>query len=288
MNRRGSILVAVLLLASLLTVFVGVASERLRVASAATRGAAEDIAADVAVRGTLERLWAASGGRLANLPPVTGLSYPGIVVDVVAHNEGERIDLDLAPEELIAGLFRAVGVEEPAAARYARLIVDRRRDPRRPPAPGRPPSVPAQGVIEHVRELDAISQIPKDVLDAIRPFVTVTALDGRIAVLTAPREVVAALPGMSGAKLEAFMTDRVGREGDFDALLRRYGIARDHVSKVGSSAVRLTMVVRIGSHRIRGYEVVVATLPGDGEPYRILSWNGNALPAGVAGPGRKV
>ncbi len=286
MNRRGSILVAVLLLASLLTVFVGVAAERLRVASGANRSAAEDIAADVAVKGTLERLWAASGGRFERLPPAGSVSYPGIVLDIVARNEGERVDLDLAGEDLVAGLFRAVGVEEAAAARYARRIVDWRRDPRRPPEPGRKPTVPAHGVIEHVRELDAIPEIAKEAIDAIRPFVTVTALDGRVAVLTAPREVVAALPGMTGAKLEAFMADRTDREGDFDALIRRYGIDRDHVSKEGSSATRLTMVVRIGSHRIRGYEVVVATLGGDAEPYRILSWNGNALPAGVAAPGR--
>lgn len=286
MNRRGSILVAVLLLASLLTVFVGVATERLRVASAATRSAAEDIAADVAVEGAVERLWAASGGRLDRLPPTASVSYPGIAVDVVARNEGERVDLDLAPEELIAGLFRVVGIDERAAARYARLIVDWRRDPRRPPEPGRTPTVPAHGILEHVRELDALTEIPPEAIDAIRPFVTVTALDGRIAVLTAPREVVAALPGMTGAKLQAFMADRIGREGDFEALLRRYGIAHDHVSNVGSNATRLTMVVRIGSHRIRGYEVIVVTLPGDGEPYRILSWNGNALPAAVGGPGR--
>jgi general secretion pathway protein K len=286
MKRRGSILVAVLLLASLLVVFVGVAAERLRVASAATRSAAEDIAADVAVRGAVERLYAATGGRFADLVGAMSVGYPGIVVDVVAEDEARRVHLDLAGEDLIAGLMRAVGVDGQRAADLARVIVDWRRDPRRPPERGRVPRVPAHGTIEHIGELDLLPELPREVIAAIRPFVTVTGLDGRIAVLSAPREVVAALPGMDASRAEAFLAERRGGFGDFDALLRRYGIARDHVSKEGSLAARLTMVVRIGSHRIRGYEVVVAVLPGDEEPYRFLAWNGNALPAGVAGPGR--
>lgn len=283
MTRRGSILVAVLLLASLMVVFVGVATERLRVASDATRNAAEDIAADVAVRGAVERLYAASGGRPNDLQGPLRVTYPGIVVDVVAQDEANRVHLDLAGEELIAGLFRAVGVDARRAADHARVIVDWRRDPRRPAERGRVPVVPAHGTIEHIRELDLLPEVPRAAIEAIRPFVTVTGLEGRIAVTTAPREVLAALPGMDPARVEAFMADRRGGAGGFDALLRRYGISADHVSKEGSLATRLTMVVRIGSHRIRGYEVVVAVLPGDDEPYRFLSWSGDALPAGLSG-----
>ena len=286
MTRRGSILVAVLLLASLMVVFVGVATERLRVASDATRNAAEDIAADVAVRGAVERLYAASGGRPNDLQGPLRVTYPGIVVDVVAQDEANRVHLDLAGEELIAGLFRAVGVDARRAADHARVIVDWRRDPRRPAERGRVPVVPAHGTIEHIRELDLLPEVPRAAIEAIRPFVTVTGLEGRIAVTTAPREVLAALPGMDPARVEAFMADRRGGAGGFDALLRRYGISADHVSKEGSLATRLTMVVRIGSHRIRGYEVVVAVLPGDDEPYRFLSWNGTASPAGLSGLAR--
>ena len=287
MNRRGSILVAVLLLASLLVVFVGVAAERLRVASAATRSAAEDIAADVAVRGAVERFFAASGGRLSDIVGVVGVTYPGIVVEAVAEDEARRVHLDLAGEDLIAGLFRAVGVDARRAADHARVIVDRRRDPSTPPDRRRPPRVPAYGTIEHLAELDLLPELPREALAAIRPFVTVTGLDGRIAVLSAPREVVAALPGMNPGRVDAFLAERRGvRAADFEALMRRYGITPDHVSREGSLATRLSMVVRIGSHRIRRYEVVVAVVAGDDEPYRFLSWNGNLQPSDLPGSGR--
>jgi general secretion pathway protein K len=283
MKRRGSLLVAVLLLAALLTVFVGVAGERLRVASAATRNAAEDTAADVAVRSAVELLYARTGGRFSDLTGAAGLAQTGLTVDVVARNEGTRVDLNAAAPELLAGIFGVVGVDQRRAEYYARVIVDRRRDPKQPAERRRQVAVPAQGPFEHVRELDRLREIPPEVVRAIEPFVTVTSLDARVAVLTAPREVVAALPGMDPGRIEAFLADRVAWSGKFETLMRRYGIAQDHVSREGSSATRLTMAVRIGSHRIRGYEVVVATLPGDEEPYRFLAWNGNAPVTGVAG-----
>lgn len=284
MNRRGSILVAVLLLASLLIVFVGVAGERLRVSSAATRSAAEDIAADVAVRGAVEQLYARTGGRFSDLVGVARVTYPGIVVEATARNEGRRVDLNLAAPALIAGVFRSVGIDPRAAEAHAAVIVDRRRDPAERPNRRKPPIVPPQGPIEHVRQLDRLVEIPREALRLVEPFVTVTSLDARIAVMAAPREVVAALPGMDPGRVEAFLAERRGFDGKFETLMRRYGISTDHVSKDGSTATRLTMTVRIGSHRLRGYEVVVAVLPGDGEPYRFLSWNGNAIGDGPATP----
>lgn len=283
MTRRGSVLVAVLLLAALLTVFVGVAGERLRVASAATRSAAEDIAADVAVRSAVELLYARSGGRLSDLVGTASLAQAGLTVDVTARNEATRVDLNAAAPDLLVGLLQVVGVDARRAEYYARVIVDRRRDPRQPPDRRRPPTVAAQGPFEHVRELDRLREIPPEVVRAIDPFVTVTSLDARVAVMVAPREVVAALPGLDPARVEAFLADRVAWTGRFETLMRRYGIVQDHVSREGSSATRLTMTVRIGSHRIRGYEVVVAVLPGDEEPYRFLAWNGNAPVVAVAG-----
>lgn len=283
MNRRGSILVAVLLLASLLTIFVGVAAERLRVASSATRAAAEDIAADVAVRGAIELLYARTGGRFSDLRAGATVTYPGIVVDAIARNEATRVDLNLAPPELIAGVFRAVGVDARQAEHYARLIVDWRADPRKKPERNKPPTVQPHGPIEHLFELQRLVDLPAEALRLVEPYVTVTALDARVAVLVAPRPVVAALPGLDPGRVEAFLAERSNWTGKFETLIQRYGITSDHVSKEGSTATRLTMRVGIGAHRIRGYEVVVAALPSDDEPYRILSWDGDALPADAGG-----
>lgn len=278
--RRGSILVAVLLMAALLVVFVGAASQRTWVASAAARSAAEDIAADVAVRGAIEQLFARTAGRFGELSDVATVTYPGIAVDVVAADEGRRVDLDMAAPELIAGLFRSVGVGAADADYYARVIADWRRDPKAQTRSSKTPTVPPHGVIEHMHQLDAIPQIPPEAIAAIAPWATVTALTGKVAVMTAPAQVIAALPGMDPGRVEAFLRDRVEWDGKFETLMKRYGIVADHVSKEGSTATRLTMTVRIGSHRIRGYEVVVAVLPDDDEPYRILSWNGYAGTSG--------
>lgn len=284
MRRRGSILVAVLLLASLLTVFVGVTGDRLVVATAATHNAGEDIAADVAVRGAVEFLFARSGGNFATLAGVASLAYPGITVEAVATNEAARIDLNLAPEELIVGVFRAAGVDAQQAERDARVIIDRRRDPKQKIDRRKPPLVEPAGPIEHIRQLDRLGVIPPAHLQAVAPYVTVTSLEPRVAVMVAPRAVVAALPGIDPSRVDAFLAERRTWTGRFETLMRRYGIVQDHVSRDGSKAVRLAMTVRIGTHRIRGYEVVAAALPNDDEPYRILSWNGNMQPAGGGVP----
>lgn len=283
-SRRGSILVAVLLIASLLAIFVGVAADRLHVADAATRSAAEDIAADTAVRGAVELLYARASGRFADLPPISAVDYPGLHLEIVARDEAARVDLNLAHPDLLAGIFRAVGVDAQSARVYARVIVDRRADPAARSDPRKPRLTPPLGPFEHVRELDRLPQIPANVLRAVEPFVTVTSLGGRVAPLVAPAEVIAALPGMDPGRVEAFLAERRDWASRFDTLMRRYGIVADHVSKDGSNAVRLSITLRIGSHRVRGYEVVVAALPGDDEPFRFLSWNGNALAAGTAGP----
>lgn len=284
MNRRGSILVAVLLLASLLTVFVGVTSDRLVVATAATHNAGEDIAADVAVRGAVEYLFARSGGNFATLSSVASVTYPGITVGVVATNEATRVDLNLAPEALIVGVFRAAGVDAQQAERDARVIIDRRRDPKQKIDRRKPPLVEPAGPFEHIRDLDRLGAIPPAHLRAVAPYVTVTSLEQRVAVMVAPPVVVAALPGIDPSRVEAFLAERRTWTGRFETLMRRYGIVQDHVSKDGSKAVRLALTVRIGTHRMRGYEVVAAALPNDDEPYRILSWNGNVPPTGNVGP----
>lgn len=281
--RRGSILVAVLVMASLLVVFVGVAGERLRVASAAARSAAEDVAADVAVRGAVEVLFARGGGRFSGGGGVETVSFPGLVVEARATEESRRIDLNTADRALLAGLFRAVGVDARAAEFDAQVIVDWRRDPTRRPVGRTAPTVPPHGVVEHLRELDRLPQIPPETLRRILPFVTVTGLGGRVDPLIAPPQVIAALPGMNPERVAAFLQDRQSWSGTFAELMKRYGIKEDHVSKDGSTATRLALTVRIGAHRVRGYELVVAVLPGDSEPYRILAWDGQAAIGGATG-----
>lgn len=286
MKRRGSILVAVLLMASLLVVFVGVAGERLRAASAATRSAAEDVATDVAVRGAVEKLYAETSGRFASLTGVATVRYGQITVETRAVDEAGRIDLNLAGPELLAGIFRVVGSDATSAESLARTIIEWRRDPKQRDRKAGRASVPAHGIIEHFRELDRLEAIPRETLRRIEPFVTVAALRGKVAPLAAPPEVIAALPGMDPGRVANFLEERRAWNGTFEALMQRYGIAQDHVSKDPGPSTRLTMTVRIGSHRIRGYELVVAVLPGDEEPYRILSWNGRATVTTLDGTGR--
>jgi general secretion pathway protein K len=127
MAARGSALVLALWVALLLGV-AGMAAVRL----AATGAGASQVEIDLArARAAAEGgLWAAAQ-RIAALqprdqrPPVVAFEMPigGAAVSVQAMDEDGRIDLNAAPEPLLAALFRLAGRPAPeAAAAAARLV----------------------------------------------------------------------------------------------------------------------------------------------------------------------
>lgn len=206
--------------------------------------------------------------------------------------ETARIDLNMAPPELLAGLFTALGAQPDFAAFYAGRIVAWRT----PIAAGAPDNEsadyrtaglrygPRHGPFPHPAELALVRGIPAALVERAMPFVTVySGLAGVNPMIAAP-EVVAALPGMTPDRLYAILGQRDGAPLAAQALA---GGAQGAVTEEGGKAARVTAQINFDNGRRMGAEVVILLNDGEGEPYYVLSWQDEQdLPPGATGAAR--
>jgi general secretion pathway protein K len=194
-------------------------------------------------------------------------------------SETARIDLNAAPKELLAGLFSALGASEEDARQFADRIVAWRTKPTTETAghedalyraAGRSYS-PRQGPFAHVNELSLVLGIPPALVERALPFLTIFSGAGGVDVLTAPPEIIAALPGMTPLALKQFLSERALLPNDAAAIATALGDAKASATDQKSPAYRLQIRVRLAGGREVASEVVISMSGGE-DPYRVLSW----------------
>jgi general secretion pathway protein K len=284
MNNRGSILVAVLLIAAIVSVFVAVASRSLQAGTDASRSFAESLRAEEAMRAAIEQIAALTGPAGPLRPSSTVVVLGTTSVEMNFTDEISRIDLNNAPIDLLTGIFRVVGVEANEARRYAARIVDWRDDDEQLVEEGGAEVTayravgrldgPRNGPFIHVAELALVLGIPKNVAAAVAPYVTVASGSETINPLLADPPVLMAIPGLKEDQVRQFLDDRVFRNMAPNDLVARLGPVEDYVTVQTSNAVRYEGRVRFTRNE-RRFEAVVTVTSGDTEPYRILAWDAN-------------
>lgn len=284
MNNRGSILVAVLLIAAIVSVFVAVASRSLQAGTDASRSFAESLRAEEAMRAAIEQIAALTGPAGPLRPSSTVVVLGTTSVEMSFTDEISRIDLNNAPIDLLTGIFRVVGVEANEARRYAARIVDWRDDDDQLVEEGGAEVTayraagrldgPRNGPFIHVAELALVFGIPKNVAAAVAPYVTVASGSEMINPLLADPRVLMAIPGLKEDQVRQFLDDRVFRNMAPNDLVARLGPVEDYVTVQTSNAVRYEGRVRFTRNE-RRFEAVVTVTSGDTEPYRILAWDAN-------------
>lgn len=285
MNNRGSILVAVLFLAAVISVFVAVATRSLQAGTDASRSFAESLRAEESMRGAIEQITALAGA--GGLPPQgrMAVSLGGTGVEMTFIDEISRIDLNQAPIELLTGIFRVVGVPAAEARRYAARIIDWRDDDDRLVEEGGAERTayrsagridgPRNGRFVHVAELALVLGIPQQAAAAVAPYLTVASGNAKINPLLADPPVLLAIPGLKADQVRSFLQDRLFRNLTPKDLVARLGPVEDYVTVEASNTVRYAGRVRFGGKNDRRFEVVVSRVSGDNEPYRILAWDAN-------------
>jgi general secretion pathway protein K len=283
-TNRGSMLVLVLFLAGLLSVFAAVAASAMRAAQNSSRGFAEGLRAEEAARGAIEQAVAQSGGAIAGMTGMSTATFGQTQVIVMARSESARIDLNVASPELLAGLFRQLGVAGDEASNYAARIVDWRDEDDRVEKGGAERSAyrgvgrvdsPRNGPFVHVAELGLVLGIPVAVAAAAAPYVTVASGHEQINPLLADPPVLLAIPGASPNRVRDFLAQRARLGATFASLVPSLGDVEEFVSEEPGQAVRFEAVVRLGPNNERRFEAVVYVSPGDKEPFRILAWDPN-------------
>ena len=200
-------------------------------------------------------------------------------VAIMISDEAGKIDLNLAPLELIAGLFEAVGAPHEVSGLLACNVVERRGDT----GPGCPGSVapPAGRRFAVPEELAQLPGIDDRLYDRIADDITVATGASAIDPSVAPRTVLLALPGATEGLVDAFLEHR--------ATLRDFGAADADLLPAAAFlmaspgrdfTVAATAVTADGARSRAELQVRLTGRPA--QPYQVIAWRSPPADRGTA------
>jgi general secretion pathway protein K len=124
----------------------------------------------------------------------------------------------------------------------------------------------------HVHELSFVSALPIALVERAMPFITVYSGKARVNINDAAAEVIAALPGMTPDRVNAFLTQRKLHPDKTQDLLQLLGTAEQYATNEGSSAFRVESRIAFDNGRQAHSEVVILLFDQGDEPFSVLSW----------------
>ena len=287
-RSSGAILVAVLWTMVLLSGLAMAASTTFRTFVGVMSVHRDRLKADALFTAGLE-IAAGVIGRLDETPLrdlESRLALPGGTVHVRLSDEGGRIDAGKAPVELLASLFRSLGARDAdgIARRISAWRTPEGQDDSQPRGtsseePQQPPEV--EWPFGDVRQLARIPGVPPEVVAAAAPLLTVYG-NATVNPLTAPAEVIAALPGIDPSRLRSFLEIRRRFPADSARLQAALAPAQPYIAASPPKAASVHLTATLEDGFVAAASAVVVVFPTDREPYRILSWK----PLGSAGEDR--
>ena len=279
-SRRGMVLVTVLWSISLLSALAMAASVTFRGFAGVMAVERDQVQAEALLTGGLETaasiLQTPSDAPLTEVETTATLSTGAVRVRL--NDEGGRIDIGKAPVEVLASMFRSVGVPVAAAGTLAQRIVER-RSPGNAASPdngGRPSNqAPQQSITNQpfadLGQLHSVRGMEPEWIAAIAPLTTVFG-DQTVNPLTAPQAVIAALPGVDAQRAAAFIKARRDSPSDADRLVRALGPAQQYLAVKPQRVASVDLTAELMSGYATTAHAVIVVLPQDSQPYRVLIW----------------
>ena len=197
-------------------------------------------------------------------------------VAVEFQSEAARIDLNAAPKQLLAGLFRTLGASSQNSDTYADRVVSWRtavaKDQDSEGSAYRTAGLgyqPRAAKFPHTNELSLVRDLPASLVERALPFITVYSGRPQINVLDAAPEVIAALPGMTSEHLRAYLGQRRVAPENAKTLLPKE--AQQYATFDGGKTFRITVnTVFDNGHRQSAQAVILLFDAGD-QPFAVLS-----------------
>ena len=186
------------------------------------------------------------------------------------NDEGGRIDIGKAPLAVLASLLRSVGAPPGAADSIARAIIDLRVpiNPSRPNADRRLPPTTLEQVLADVGRIPGMRA---QWLAAMAPLTTVYGSE-TVNPLTAPRGVIAALPGIDPRNVELFLAERRSSSADADRLIRVLASAQQFLAAKPQRVAAVELTAALAEGQVAAARAVIVVLRQDSEPYRVLTF----------------
>lgn len=273
----GFIVVAVLWIVAALAALAGVYAIFVRVGAVSVAQYDHRLRAQAAAVAGVELAVA----RLAVAPqdrPLTGdfaFEIGGYTTKVEFQSENARINLNLAPREMLLRAFAAAGADSDAAEVFATRVVARRTPAdateREDAAFARSVGTtigPVRGLFQHPYEIATLG-IPADIVARALPYFTIYSGQAAINPLSASSDVLALLPGLTPARLAILLAQRNAPQ---DVVSAQLGAAAPLVTFQPSPASRIRVTAPLSANRQITVETVVLITEQDAEPYRVLTW----------------
>ncbi len=204
--------------------------------------------------------------------------FAGGEVLISIQDEGGKIDLNAAPDELLQGLFVSVGVEEDEASALMDAIADfRDEDDLRRLNGAEDRDYAAAGLpwgakdapFEAIEELQQVLGMTPVLYEAVAPALTVHTGQKGIDPKSAPREVLLALPGSAAEGVDAYLAARAAApEGAGPAFLGAEGFTARSRRRIYT--IRAAARTESGAIFVR--EAVVRLTRGANQPFRFHAW----------------
>lgn len=215
-------------------------------------------------------------------------------LEIAVQDAAGRIDLNTAPLELLAGLFRAAGVEAGEAATFAARIADwRDTDDNTLPDGAEQQDYDAAGIAVRVGnapfltpgEILRIPGIDMALYERIDGAVTVWSRQRGVDPNSAPFAALLALPGMDEANARSLIDDR---DADDDDDARAEAVpaslpveARPFLARGGGRVLHVMVRAQTREGGVFLREAVISPRPGADPPFHTHAWR-PALAAPVA------
>jgi general secretion pathway protein K len=236
-------------------------------------------------------------------------------VTVTYVSENARIDLNAADNQLLSGLFAALGAESRDADRFAERIVEWRT----PPAPNSPqasnssqspnsaqaanspqapnsaqaPNSPQNNQdgpagstsFTHVDELWLVQGLPRALVERALSYVTIYSGKSEVNVLVAAPQVLAALPDMTPERLDGILNRRENQSATAESAADVVGSDQKDATTETSDAFRIGVHIALRNGRRAILESVIRLGDDhDDMPYHVFLWNGDDKGSQMAGP----
>ena len=287
--QRGLALIVVLWAAAIITLLATGFSFSLRTEARLAAGAVERAqaaaAASAGITWLMNELLVPEKGVLA---ADTTLNFHGFEVTVQVLPENAKVDLNAAPEKLLAKLIantvEELALDSVSAAAISDAILDwrdsdskRRRDGAESADYVRADrvAVPRDGALLSVSELNQVLGMEPALYRALKPLVTVHAWSTKVAPMSASAQVLRAVPGLSSAQVDEFVSAR-DELGDAREAIRMLRSGARYLARTESAVYSLLAHARAPSGVSAVRRTVVKLGGNAARPISVLGWYENA------------
>ena len=205
--------------------------------------------------------------------------FGGGAITVSITSEGGKIDINAAPIEVLASLFRFAGAGD-AAADLAQAVFDRRAaaPAAQPAADERATIDPNQRGFATIDDLGGVPGMTAPLLHALLPLVTVQSRVPTVDPTVAPRAVMLALPGADAAEIDAFLAARARQAQGNAAPAPPPASIAQYLTPVAVSAVTIRAAATTDTGAVFVREALVLMRDTQGSLFVVKRWAQSIAP----------